>query len=45
MAVLRGGEEDLRFTEQQRLLLGLVANVEHRDIGPDAPGLAGRRSG
>jgi hypothetical protein len=40
MVVLRSGEEDLGFAEEQRLLLGFVADVQHRDVGPDAPGLA-----
>jgi hypothetical protein len=40
VVVLRGGEEDLGLAEQQGLLLGLVADVEHRDVGPDEPGLA-----
>ena len=38
--VLRGGEEEVRLTQEQRLLLGLVAHVEHGDVRPDPPGLA-----
>ena len=39
-AVVAGrGEELVRLAEQQGLLLGLVADVEHRDVGPDAPRL------
>ena len=40
MVVLRGGEEDVRLTEQERLFFCFVADVEHRDVGPDASGLA-----
>jgi hypothetical protein len=34
------GEEDLGLAQQQCLLLGFVADVQHRDVGPDQPGLA-----
>ena len=41
-AVVAGrGEEDLGFAEEQGLLLGLIAHVQHRDVGPDDPALAG----
>jgi hypothetical protein len=33
----RHGEEELRLTEQQGLLLGLVAHVQHSDVPPDDP--------
>jgi len=40
-AVVAGrGEEDLGLAEQQSLLLGLVADEQHRDVGPDEPRLA-----
>jgi hypothetical protein len=37
--VSRVGEKDGGLAEQQRLLLGFVAHVQHRDVGPDAPRL------
>jgi predicted ATPase len=34
--VVRGRrEEDVGLTQKQRLLLGFVADVQHRDVGPD----------
>src|SRR5215472_16349003 len=45
-AVVPGrGEEDPRLAEQQRLLLSFVADIQHRDIGTDHPGLPGRPLG
>jgi hypothetical protein len=33
-------KEQPRLAQQQRLLLRLIADVEHRDIGPQDPALA-----
>jgi hypothetical protein len=40
-AVVAGrGEERLGLAQQKCLLLGLVTNEQHRDVGPDQPRLA-----
>src|SRR2546423_1865092 len=36
------GEEQIRLTKQQRLLLRLVTHVQHGDIVPDDPALPGK---